>query len=547
MNALHSVRRTIALGLGLALTLSLFIDIAVLIVPIYDMQLYDRVLMSRNMDTLTVLSLACVIGLVFYALLDYLRSACFVAIAAAVAERLNGPALEAGVRRSAGGDKRVGPQLIRDVSEMQTFLASGAVAVPMDALCAPLFVVVLFVLHPAFGYLALIGIAGILLAGAATEWLVHPVLQRASERRRTADHFLSRSLAEIELTDGLGMLPAVARRWCSRHATTVIAQSQAATRAQLASGVSRTFRLALQAAVMALGAVLIIRGTTTPGSLMGANLLLNKCLGPFDHLVENCRSWILARGAWARIADLLPASKADGAIANGCDAEPGLVCRNVSMTLSGGRTILSDISLTLAPGTFAAVVGPNGSGKTSLLRILSGVCDVSGGVVLLDGAPVRGGPEIGYVPQSVCLMDGSIAENIGRLQTDIEGVLKAARRAGVHDAIGRMTRGYETGLIGDGTSLSGGMRQRIGLARAIYGAPRLLLLDEPDASLDAEGSEALIAAIRACCAEGAIAVVISHRPALRQAADIILEVSDGTVTITPTQPLQNPVRRLETA
>ena len=540
------VRRTLILGFLLALGLTLFIDLTILVVPIYDMQLYDRVLMSHNMDTVLVLSLACGIGLLFYGAFDYLRSAAFLAIADTVALRLNGPVLEAGIRRAAGGDKRVGPQLARDVHEIQSFLASGAVAPPLDALCAPMFVAVLFILHPAFGYLAVAGIAGLILAGLSSELLLHPILHRAQERRRSADHALSRSLSDIELTDGLGMLPAIARRWCIRYADAVSSLSHAATTAELITGLARLFRFILQAGVMILGAVLVIHGQTTPGCLMGANLLMNKTLGPFDHLVGSCRNWLLARDAWRRITTLLPAAADAQPVSIDVGAEPGLVVRGAELRSTSGKYLLQEIDLRIAPGTLAVVTGRNGSGKTTLLRLLAGVAVPSLGSVLLDGIPVRGGPAIGYLPQSVSLLDASIAANIGRLQDDLAGVIAAARHTGVHEQIGRMSSGYETALSGDGGNLSGGMRQRVGLARALFGAPRLLLLDEPDASLDGEGSDALVRAIRRCCSAGAIAVVISHRPALLQAADLVIEMCAGRVAASPML-AQTPASQLETA
>lgn len=525
----RQIRRTLLAGFGLALGLSLLIDLAILVVPLYDMQLYDRVLISHNMDTVLVLSLACVIGLLFYTVFDYLRSAAFVAIADAIAFRLNGPALEEGIRRAAGGDKRVGPQMARDVHEVQSLLASGAVATPLDALCAPMFVALLFILHPAFGYLAIAGIASLVLAGLASEHLLHPILHRAQEQRRKADHALSRSLSETEVTEGLGMLPAIARRWCLRYTHAVSVLSHATTTAEIVAGVARLLRFVLQASVMAIGAVLVIRGQTTPGSLMGANLLMSKTFGPFDHLVGSCRTWLLARDAWRRLSSLPPETSEKTETSTESSLEPGLVVRDAALRTADGTKLLESIDLHILPGTFVVVRGRNGSGKTTLLRMLAGIAPPTRGVVLLDGVPLHGGSRVGYLPQSVGLLDETVALNIGRLQDDLPGVITAARQAAVHEQIGRMYSGYETMLSGNGSTLSGGMRQRVGLARALFGAPRLLLLDEPDASLDSAGSDALLRAIRECCTVGRIAVVISHRPALLQAADLVIEMSSGGI------------------
>jgi ATP-binding cassette subfamily C protein len=536
MTVRKRMRRTLAGGLGLGLFLTVFLDIAVLVVPIYDMQLYDRVLQSRNMDTLTVLSVACVAGLVVYAVLDYLRSACLVAIGEAMGRHLNGTVLQEGVRRAAAGDRRAGPELVRDLNELQGFLASGAVAVPLDALCAPLFLAVLFMLHPAFGFLGLAGIAALVSMGLLAEWLVRPALLAAQERRVAAGQVLSRSLAEPELAEGLGMLPAIGRHWAARHGRALAGMDRANGRAQAVAGLSRLVRLVLQAGVMALGALLVLAGATTPGSLMGANLLTGKLLGPFDQLVGSWRHWALAHAAWRRIDRLMAAESVPLPSAPAAEAWPGLLVDGASMQAADSQVLLHGIDLRIPPGTLVAVTGPNGAGKTSLLRLLAGLAAPSAGAVLLDGVPVHGGAGVGFLPQSVALLDGGVGENIGRFQDHaLPAAIAAARRAEVHDLIGRMARGYETALIRNGAALSGGMKQRVGLARALCGSPRLLVLDEPDASLDADGTAALLRALRACCEEGAIAVVTSHRPALRDAADRVVTLRDGTIADAPPQ------------
>jgi len=522
------VRRVLLGGLGLALLLTTFLDIALLTVPIYDMQLYDRVLQSQNMDTLAMLTVACVTGLLLYGALDYLRGACFVAIGEAVGNHLNGVVMRESVRRAAAGDQRSGPELVRDLNVLQRFLASGAVAVPLDALCAPMFLAVLFMLHPVFGYLGIAGVSLVVLTGLAADALVRPALLAAQERRSHAEHALACNLSDSELTDGLGMLPAIIQVWAKQYGSAQGELNRAGRVASCLGGFSRVVRIGLQAAGMTLGALLVLPGATTPGALMGANLLLNKLPAPFDHLVGSWREWVLAYAAWRRIARMLAEDASTVTLAPAANACAGLILEGVSVRTASGQVLLHALDLTVPHGTLVAITGPNGAGKTTLLRLLAGLVPPSEGRVLLDGEPVYQGPGTGFVPQSVSLLTGSVAENIGQFRSDpLDGAIAAARRADVHDLIGRMPRGYDTELSGNGVPLSGGMRQRVALARALHGSPNLLVLDEPDANLDAAGSDALVRALEARRDEGAIVVVTSHRPALRQAADRMVTLREG--------------------
>jgi ATP-binding cassette subfamily C protein len=528
MSTRDRIRRILIAGMALAMLLTVFLNIAMLVVPIYDMQLYDRVLQSQNMDTLLALSVACVIGLVLFAILDYLRGACFVAIGASVGQHLNSVVLRESVRRAAANEDQSGPELIRDLLVIQSFLASGAFAVPLDALCAPMFLAVLFLLHPVFGYLAIAGIAAVTLIGVVTEGMIRPTLIAAQDERTWAARGLAMNLADPELTDGLGMLPAIAATWATRHGRAQARLDHASGRSLVLAGVSRAVRMGLQAAGITLGALLVLAGTTTPGSLMGANLLLNKAPAPFDHLVGSWRQWTLALAAWRRLDMML--ARIVETKAKTAEPAPGLLIEHASLATPAGRLLLRDINLHVAPGTMVVVTGSNGAGKSTLLRLIAGLLPPSEGSVTLDGAPVFGGDGVGYLPGSVFLLEGKVAENIGRFQTDaLDETIAAARLADVHDTVGRMPRGYETMLSRNGVELSGGMRQRVGLARALHGSPRLMVLDEPDASLDAVGSAALGRALIAQRDAGAIVIVTSHRPALREAADRIVVLRDGQV------------------
>ncbi len=531
--ALRRARLALTLGLSLALFVTVFVDIAVLAVPIYDMQLYDRVLLSRNMDTVAMLSVACGTGLVIYGVLDFLRSATLVAISDQVGRALGAPVLEAGIWRSVGGDASAGGEAMRDLNEIRGFLSSGAVSAPLDALCAPLLLAVMFMLHPAFGWLGVAGISLLTIVGIVTDALVRPAVTEAAQKRSQAANQLAAGLREADLTEGLGMAPALSRRWARRHAAALHQMRQAGNRSDHVAAAAKVARLAMQAGVMALGVVLILSREASAGSLMGANLLLGKVLGPFDALVSSWRRWIAAWAAWRRVVALLAVP--DIALAG--DAVPlpgevGLVLRDVCFQEPRtGRALLQDVTLDLAPGTATALIGPNGAGKSTLLRLIIGLLSPSSGQVRLGGIPIAAGDRsrIGYLPQGVHLLDGTVWENIARFEGEAAEAVIAATASGVHEIIGRLRQGYETRIGQGAPTLSGGQRQRIGLARALHGVPLLLALDEPDASLDQAGDAALLQAISAARAAGAVVVIVTHRPPLLARMDMVVTVRDGRI------------------
>lgn len=533
-SSLGRARTAFWLGLGLALFLTLFIDFAVLTVPLYDMQLYDRVLLSRNMDTVAMLSVACCVGLLIYGVLDYLRSAALIAIADRVGRALSVPLLEAAVRRGMEGDSSAGAVALRDLNEIRSFLSSGVIATPLDALCAPLLLAVMFMLHPAFGWLGVAGTSFLIIVGIVNDVLVRPAIASATESRARAGNQFAIGLSEPDLIEGLGMFPALARRWAGRHAAAMERMRDAGERSQRIAAIARIARLTLQGGVTAMGAVLIIAREASAGSLMGANLIMAKVLGPFDQLVSSWRRWIEAGAAWRRITILLSADGHDIEVGAASEnPESGLVLEGLGFHApKTGRILLHDISLELRSGTATALVGPNGAGKSTLLRLLVGLLPPTQGSVRLDGIPVISGDRgrIGYLPQGVHLLDGTVSENMARFEAGpAETVISAAQAANVHEIIGRLRQGYDTSIGQAIASLSGGQRQRIALARALYGCPRLLVLDEPDASLDQAGEEALLRAIDTARAAGAVVVVATHRPRLLAQMDFTLSLRDGHV------------------
>ena len=539
-SALHDVRRDLAHALALTLAVTLFLDVAALVVPLYGMHLYDRVLLSRNMDSLLLLSLACSAGLILYCALEVLRSAAFATIAARTERRLHGPLLQRAVRQGAEGDNSGAGEAMRDLNELRGFLSSGGVAVPMNAACSPLMAATLFMLHPAYGWLACAGAAGLVGLGLATDLLARPATLAAEELRTSASNTLAARLRDPELTEGVGMMPAIARRWAIQYGTVLEASRRADVWVQSLAGVAKLVRLGLAAGIVVLGAVLTLANEATPGSIMGASLLLGKFLQPFDQLVGSWRQWALARAAWQRTRQALAAGRTggcgDAAPGDaGGDRVPGLLLAGVGYRAPDGRWVLRDIDAAAAPGEALCVSGPNGAGKSTLLRLLAGLAEPASGRILLDGEPLAStdGSRIGYLPQCVALLDGTVGENIARFAHDAgsRDVVAAAALADVHEMIGRLQHGYDTMFASHSTALSGGQRQRIGLARALFRNPRLLILDEPDANLDHAGEAALLRAILQAKQAGVIVVVTTHRAALMHAMDHVLTLGDGpTIT-----------------
>ena len=381
------------------------------------MQLYDRVLQSRNMNTMAMLSTACAVGLAIYCMLDFLRNAVFVALSDRIGRALGVRVLKAAVHRGMTGDTELAASAIRDLAAMRLFLSSGAIAVPLDALCTPLLLAVMFLLHPAFGWFGVAGISLLTGIGVVADLLVRPRMVAAGEARTAADNQLAAGLRELDLVDGLGMFPALVERWASRHGAALALQRAAAGRSQTVAAVATLGRLVMQAGIVALGAVLVLAHQVSPGALMGANLLLGKLLGPFGTLVSSGRQWIGAGAAWQRISELLRDAESDRAVTTqqagthqGPGRQPGLFLNGIHFSDPiTGRTILHEINLLLSPGSVTAVVGPNGAGKSTLLRLIVGLLKPSRGEIVLDGDAVATGDRsrIGYLPQSVHLLGGA--------------------------------------------------------------------------------------------------------------------------------------------
>lgn len=529
--------RRLAGGFLFAALISAFSNALMLAVPLYTMQVYDRVMSSRSLDTLWALTLVTVGALALYALLDYLRARAFLVMGALAARRLNVPTLEAAILDGLAGGGRNAGQAMRDLGELRGFMSGSAVAVPMDLVWAPLFLAILFLLHPVYGWVAA-GAALLLLAmNLLTDWLTRRPLQEANEASARAFSDIGAAVRHAEAVEAMGMLPALARRWEAANAEQTQLMDASASRVRALASASRSLRLALQVAMIAAGAVLVVRNEASPGSMMAAGMLMGRMLHPFEALVDGWRQWVFALAALGRVRRTLSAATARRASMALPTPSGRLAVDRLSYVPPGAdRPILRGVSFHLEPGEVLGVIGPSGAGKSTLARLIVGVFEPTAGGIYLDGHSTfqwereSFGRAVGYVPQAVSLLDGTVRDNIARMaEADPADVVRAARMAGVHDLVGRLPFGYDT-PVGDGSyALSGGQKQRIALARALYGSPRLLVLDEPNSSLDQPGEQALLHAISEAKAAGTTVVLIAHRASVVSVVDRLLVLKDGAV------------------
>jgi ATP-binding cassette subfamily C protein len=523
-------------GILFAGFLSAFLNLLALTVPLYMLQIYDRVITSRSFDTLLMLSLMAVFALGVFALLDYLRARVYLILGERVARQLNASVLTAAVSEALRS-KGASAQALRDLNDVRQFVASGPISATFDAACAPLFLAALFLLHPSYGFIALIALAALVGLGLLTEFFARRPTHAAQDGAIKVQMEAGAVVRGAELVEGLGMLPALARRWEIQrdHAEAGVWRGTNAVKA--ISSLSKATRLAIQIVMLAVGATLAIEHIISPGSMVAASIIVGRLLMPFEQLIDGWRQWANAGAAKSRLERTLAAAVGRKQ-SMPMEVKTGkLVVDRVSFVPPGAdKPILRGVSFEVAPGEVIGIVGPSASGKSTLARLLIGAFAPSSGGVFLDGQPVHMweresfGQQVGYLPQSVLLLDGTVRENIARFRdADPAEVVAAARMADVHEMIGRLPFGYETAVGESGFQLSGGQRQRIGLARAVFGKPKLIVLDEPNASLDGQGELALLNAIRAAKQEGATVVLIAHRPSLVTVVDRLLVLNDGVV------------------
>lgn len=528
---------------GIALFSSL-INVLMLTGSVFMLEVYDRVLPSRSVSTLIGI---CIIALILYAaqgLLDLVRGRLLVRAGGVIDEVLSGRVFDAIVKVPI----RVGPrssaiQPLQDLDSIRNFLSGTGPTAFFDLPWLPLYLGILFGFHPYLGWTAVAGAVVLIALTIATDILARRPMQMSTAHMSRRFGLADAGARNAEALAGMGFANRIRDVWLKENDAAIAAQRRASDISNGLGAIARVMRMVLQSAVLAMGAYLVIKQESSAGSIIAGSILAARALAPVDLAIANWRSFIAARQSWRRLDQLLSLLPAQTAPTGLPAPKERFQVTGVSIAPPGDKKlVVRDISFVLNKGQAMAVIGPSGSGKTSLARVLAGAWLPVGGSVRLDGAaldqwsPDDLGKYVGYLPQDVQLFSGTVAQNISRFDPDANDgdIVKAAKAADVHDLIVSLPKGYDTPIGDFGAVLSAGQRQRMALARALYGEPFVVILDEPDASLDMAGEQALRDAILGVRARGGIVIVVSHRQALLGAVDMLLAMKQGqTVAMGP--------------
>lgn len=506
----------------------------------YMLQVYDRVLASQSIPTLIALSVLAAGLYTFQGALEVTRSQLLVRLGGRVDRQLIGAAHEAAMRLPLQGKRGADAQQpIRDVDTIRGFLASQGPVAILDMPWMPLYLAFIFMLHPLLG---LVTIAGALVLVLLTLWTEkatkgpsQELVKSASSRHAVAEA----SARNAEVLRAMGFGHRAMRRFQAASAEHLSAQQRLSDITSGLSTTSRVFRLVIQSAMLGLGAFLVIGGHMSAGSIIASSIAASRAFAPIEVAIANWKGFVAARQAAARLNTIFGSMPAKAEPLELPAPTKTLTVDNLAVAVPGSqRTVIGNVSFELKAGQALAVIGPSAAGKSSLARAIVGVWSLQRGSIRLDGAPLerwcpeRLGQHLGYLPQDVELFDGTVTDNIARFEEnpDSKKVIDAAQAAGVHEMVLRLPEGYETRIGERGCALSAGQRQRIGLARALYGKPFLVVLDEPNSNLDSEGEEALAKAIQSVRARGGIVLCIAHRPGVLAAVDTIAVIGNGQMT-----------------
>ena len=535
--------RTLAQGkhpFAVAAAFSFVSNLLYLAMPLYTYQVYGGVLVHQNIPTLIVLSVVTLFAFAVLSVVDDFRARILINYGVLLDQRVSGQVFSALFDASVRGDPSARAQALRDLDQFRSTLTGVAAAAFFDIPWIPVFVIALFLIDPAVGVLTLVG--GVVLVGLALlqERTIRPAMREAQDGQLRSYAFTDAALRNGEVVRAMGMLPTLGASWAAHRRVAIERGASASEISNTYTDIFKAVRMGIQILVIGIGAFLILKGKLHQGMLFANMILASRALQPIEKIVA---SWDplnnMVRSHGRLMALLQRAEPASPATALPRPAGRLTVEGLNYAPVGSPKMLLGNINFALQPGEVLGVIGPSGAGKSTLARLLVGIWRPINGVVRLDGADVFTwdradfGRYVGYLPQDTELFAGTIRDNIARFRNDVpdEDVIRAAKLAGVHELILRLPAGYETQVGESGHTLSAGQRQRVGLARTMLGSPAFIVLDEPNASLDAEGENALLAALDSMKANGATVVIISHKPSIFRAADKMLVLREGRVEL----------------
>lgn len=517
---------------------SFFVNALMLVPSFYMLQVYGRVVTSGSIPTLVMLTLIMTILMGTMGSLEWVRSRIMVRLSTRLDVLLSRDVYRASFKKALdSGGMDASAQPLNDLTGLRQFLTGNGLFAFFDTPWLPVYIGVMFLFHPWYGWFAIGCAIVLLMLAVVNEKLTGKAIADANKQNIAASLHTNKNLRNAEVIESMGMLETLMGRWGERQRQVLLLQSQASDKGGMVTSFSKTFRMLSQSLILGIGAYLAVKQEITPGLMIAGSILLGRALAPIDLMIGSWKGFISARSQYARLNEILDEQQAEPQRMSLPAPEGHVLVENLIVSAPGSKTpILKNISFAVPAGSIVGVIGPSASGKSTLARALLGVWAPQHGVVRLDGADINNwdkrelGPYVGYLPQDIELFEGSISENIARFrEVEPDKVIQAAKAAGVHEMILQLPEGYDTVIGSDGVNLSGGQRQRVGLARAIYGSPRLIILDEPNSNLDEVGERALAMAIQQLKASGATVFIITHRTSILAQLDRLLVMSNGAI------------------
>ena len=517
---------------------SMFINFLMLVPVIYMLQLYDRVVPTGSESTLYTLTLIMLVLFLTLGLLEWVRTQILVRVSTRLETMLHHRLFEVAFRQSLySGGVIASAQPLDDLTALRQFLTGNGLFAFFDAPWLPFYIIVMFMFHPWYGWMAILTAIVLLIMAVVNEKLTSAPLSDANTLAASGRAQVNKNLRNSEVIEAMGMLSNVRQRWLDNAYDVLVLQSKASARGGMITALSKVTRMTAQSVILGIGAFLVIQGEISPGMMIAGSILLGRALAPIDLLIGSWKGFIAARGQYNRLNELLlniPAYLETMPL----PVPVGKIeVENIFIVPPGAQEpVINGLTFEVDAGDSVAIIGPTGAGKSTLARGLLGIWPASEGVVRLDGADIMSwnrealGPHVGYLPQDIELFQGRISENIARFsEMDSEKVIKAAQMAGVHEMILLLPEGYDTAIGPSGCTLSGGQRQRIGLARALYGSPKLVVLDEPNSNLDDVGEQSLAETLATLEAEQITTIIITHRNNVLSKIKKILIIKDGVL------------------